>query len=72
MSEADRPAGEQLRLKCGRCGHVWPVLRLPVEVSRKSAPWRALLGACCPNCNAGTKELYVLPTENTATTEDKR
>lgn len=47
---------EPLWAKCGKCGHAYAPLALPIELGEMG---RILKKAKCPKCGAGAKELLV-------------
>lgn len=42
--------------KCGKCEHLWPVLRLPMELGKVAKLMRR---AFCPECGADAGDLFV-------------
>jgi ribosomal protein S27AE len=42
--------------KCGKCGHRWPALRLPMELGKVGKLMRR---AFCPECGAESKDIFV-------------
>lgn len=46
---------QPMLVQCRGCGHVWPLVYLPMEILKAA---EAMQRACCPGC-AETKAVYI-------------